>query len=80
MSDADEAAALAIAIRWVERFGLGFDPDCAGADYDPPIGAANAARYDADMRRPRLLGVDPYAVALHAMREAGLIPDGEATP
>ena len=66
-----------IAAQWVATFGLGFHPDTTGEDYVNADGTrsltdAEAVAYDADMARLFDLPGDPYAVALEAMRKAGL--------
>jgi len=73
--------AMAIATKWVARFGLGFHPDTRGkdycnADYSPCLTFAEAAEYEADMDRLFGLG-DAYEFGLQAMRNAGLLKDGE---
>lgn len=75
------AEALAIADKWVSKFGLGFHPDTPGADYVDSKGArcltdTEAAQYDADMETLAGLG-DQYEFGLDAMRAAGLLREGE---
>jgi hypothetical protein len=53
--------------------GLSFHPDTRGADYEPPLTASEAKRYDLDMLFCQLVLQDPYAAGLRAMKEAGLL-------
>ena len=55
-----EAMAYAIAVKWVKVLGGGYHPDNSGADYVPPLTAAQAAEYDADMDQLFKLAEDPY--------------------
>lgn len=72
-----EHAAIAIAVHWAARIGLGFHPDTRGADYDPPLSADDVARYDSDMATLMRAVADPYAVALEAMGDAGLLGESD---
>lgn len=62
-----------IAAKWAARIGVGFHPDTRGVDYVPPLAAAEAAEYDADMDALFALPGDPYEAALTAMEDAGLL-------
>ncbi len=74
MTATSRKEAEAIADRWVARIGFGFHPDTRGDDYcRPRFSKKTVAEYEADMDRLFGLDVDPYEIAVEAMKnwEAG---------
>ena len=65
------ADAIAIATKYVARFGYGFHPDTRGGDYHPSLTVDEAAEYDRDMDVLFAVedGCDPYEIAARAMED-----------
>lgn len=75
-------AQAAYAKGWMQAvaagIGLGFHPDTPASAYEPPLEAGLADHYDAMIGFCHDHLEDPYAVAMDAWREHGLLSDGPA--
>lgn len=72
--DWNAVLAYIICRKWVKRIGGGFHPDTRGASYSPALEAPTVAEYDSDMEALFGYPGDPYALAVKAMKDAGLLP------
>jgi hypothetical protein len=62
-----------IALRWVDKLGLGFHPDTRAKDYTPLMPYEDREDYDRDMDMLAGVAVDQYEASLWAMRKRNLI-------